>query len=154
MAGQDATGKDPHLGFRFWIELGQIEVAGFTECSGLKSEIETFEYMEGGLNSFTHKLPVRAKYSNITLKRHMDEHGGDIYKTSELYTWYQKIVSGKFERKNISIIIYNSIGTEIQRWNLQNAFPCKWSGPDLSTQKGAIAIETVELAHEGLIQVR
>ena len=140
----DQRAKDPHLGLRFWVELGQIEVAGFRECSGLKMETEIEEYAEGGLNTYTHKLPKRVKYQNITLKRGMDE-------TQSLYNWYMKFANGQIERQNISIIVYNSVGKEVMRWDLQRAFPCKWSGPELNADKGSVAIEILEIAHEGLL---
>ena len=136
--------KDPHMGLRFWVQLGQVEVAGFNECSGLKVETEVYEYQEGGLNTYTHKLPVRAKYQNITLKRGLDE-------GQDLYQWYVKAMNGQIGRQNISIIVYDSLGKEIRRWNLQRAWPCKWSGPDLKSDKGSVAIETLEIAHEGLL---
>src|SRR5579862_7807146 len=124
--------KDPHLGLRFWVQLGQIEVAGFRDCSGLQVETEVFEYKEGGLNNYTHKLPVRASYKNITLKRGLDE-------TQDLYHWYIRSMNGEIKRQNISIIVYDSLGKEVQKWDLQRAFPCKWTGPDLQAEKGAIA---------------
>jgi phage tail-like protein len=139
--------KDPHLGLSFWVQLGQVEVAGFHECSGLKIETEVFEYAEGGLNTYTHKLPVRTKYQNIVLKRGLDE-GQDLCR------WYKKTISGKIERQDISIVVYNSLGKEVQKWDLQRAYPCKWTGPDLTAQAGAVAVETVEIAHEGLLPSR
>lgn len=137
-------GKDPHLGLRFWVQLGQVEIAGFQECSGLAIETEVFEYPEGGLNTYTHKMPVRAKYKNITLKRGLDE-------GQDLYQWYVKAMNGQIKRQNVSIIVYDSLGNEVRRWNLQRAFPCKWTGPDLKADKGAVAIESVEIAHDGLL---
>jgi phage tail-like protein len=139
--------KDPHLGLFFWVQLGQVEIAGFKECSGLKIETEVFEYVEGGLNTYTHKLPVRTKYGNITLKRGLDE-GQDLYR------WYVKAMQGVIQRQNISIIVYDSRGKEVQKWDLQRAFPCKWTGPDLKTDQGAVAVETVEIAHEGLLPTK
>lgn len=141
---EETRSKDPHLGLRFWVQLGQVEIAGFQECSGLNIETEIFEYSEGGLNTYTHKFPVRAKYKNITLKRGLDE-------GQDLYQWYVKAINGQIKRQNISIIVYDSLGKEVRRWNLQRAFPCKWTGPDLKADKGALAIETVEIAHEGLL---
>jgi phage tail-like protein len=137
-------GKDSHIGLRFWIQLGQVEIAGFKECSPLIVETEMFEYPEGGLNTYTHKLPVRTKYSNITLKRGIDE-------GQDLYQWYVKVVQGQIKRQNISIIVYDSTGKEVRKWDLQNAYPCKWTGPDLKTDAGAIAVESLEIAHEGLL---
>lgn len=142
--GKDARTKDPLLGLRFSLQLGQVEVAWFRECSPIVVETETYEYAEGGLNSYTHKLPVRTKYSNITLKRGMDE-------TQALYDWYIKAASGQISRQNISIIIYDSEQNNKRQWDLQNAYPCKWTGPELKAETGAIAIESVEIAHEGLL---
>lgn len=143
--GAGATrAKDPHLGLRFWVQLGQVEIAGFKECSGLSVETEIFEYSEGGLNTYTHKLPVRAKYQNITLKRGLDE-------GHTLYNWYVQAMQGKIKRQNISIIVYDSLGKEVRRWNLQRAFPCKWTGPNLRAEQGEVAVESVEIAHEGLL---
>lgn len=140
----ETRSKDPHIGLRFWLQLGQIEVAGFQECSGLKIETEVHEYSEGGLNTYTHKIATRAKYGNITLKRGLDE-GQDLFR------WYVRAMRGEIGRQDISIIVYNSLGQQVQKWDLQRAFPCKWTGPDLAAQQGAIAVETVEIAHEGLI---
>jgi phage tail-like protein len=136
--------KDPHLGLCFWVQLGQVEIAGFRECTGLTIETETFEYAEGGLNTYKHKLPVRTKYTNIVLKRGLDE-GQDLFR------WYVKAMNGAIKRQDISIIVYDSQGREIQKWDLQRAYPCKWTGPSLNAEKGSIAVETVEIAHEGLL---
>jgi phage tail-like protein len=136
--------KDEHIGLRFWVQLGQVEVAGFAECSGLQVETEVYEYAEGGLNTYTHKLPVRAKYKNITLKRGLDE-------TRDLYSWYIKAMNGQIERQSISIIVYDSTGKQVQKWDLQRAFPSKWIGPNLTTERGAVAEQTLEIAHEGLL---
>jgi phage tail-like protein len=136
--------KDPHLGLRFWIQLGQVEIAGFRECSPLIIETEVEEYKEGGLNTYYHKLPTRMKYTNITLKRGMDE-------TRSLYDWYVKSASGQIQRQNISIVIYDSEQNRQQQWDLKNAYPCKWTGPDLKAESGAIAVETLEITHEGLL---
>ncbi|BBO24612.1 MAG: phage tail protein [Fimbriimonadaceae bacterium] len=136
--------KDPHLGLRFWVEVGGIEVAGFSECSGLSIETEMHEYVEGGLNSYTHKLPTRVKYGNITLK-----HGLDTQQ--DLFKWFKEGLNGEpAKRKNISIIVYNSTGTAVRRWELMRAYPVKWTGPDLKSDSGAIAVETLELAFDRL----
>lgn len=136
--------RDAHLSLRFWVQLRGIEVAGFMECSGLVVETEVFEYAEGGLNTYTHKLPVRTKYSNITLKRGLDE-GQDLYR------WYMKTVGGQIERNSISIILYDSERKSKYRWDLQQAYPVKWTGPDLKADAGAVAVETIEIAHSGLL---
>lgn len=136
--------RDAYLGLRFWVDISSVHVAEFSECSGLTIETEVFEYAEGGLNTYTHKLPVRTKYGNITLKRGIDE-GQDLYR------WYMDTVNKKITRRNISILIYDTKGKVVRRWDLQNAFPVKWTGPDLKADAGAVAVETVEFAHEGII---
>lgn len=143
-----AKGTDQHLGLRFWVECDMIQVAGFSECTGLTVETEVFEYAEGGENTYTHKVPVRTKFGNITLKRGIDP-GHDLFK------WYQDCINGDIKRKNISILIYGPEPNkkEVKRWDLRRAFPIKWVGPDLRTDAGAVAVESLELAHEGLIPV-
>lgn len=140
--------KDVHLGLHFWIQIEGIEIAGFAECSGLSVETEVYEYMEGGLNTYTHKLPVRTKYSNITLKRGLDP-------GKDLYHWYLDSLDGlPKKRKNISIMIYGPKPGQsaVEQWDLIEAWPVKWTGPDLKTDAGAVAIETLEFAHHGLLK--
>lgn len=145
MPNDGQRGKDPHLGLRFWVQIQGIEVAGFSESSGLSIETEVFEYAEGGNNVYTHKLPVRTKYGNITLKRGIDP-GQDLYR------WYVEAVDGLPRgRKNISIMVYGPNGGQVvKQWDLIGAWPVKWTGPDLKTDAGSTAIETLEFAHNGL----
>src|SRR5580704_17359804 len=112
---QESGSTDCHLGLLFWVQLGQIEIAGFRECTGFGAQTEVFEYAEGGLNTYTHKLPVRVKYNNITLKRGLDQ-------GQDLYHWYMKAVNGQIKRQNISIIVYGPKGDEVRRWDLQKAY--------------------------------
>jgi phage tail-like protein len=146
MAGDEtARGGDPHLGLRFWIELNGIEVAGFTDCSGLSVETEVMEYNEGGWNAFTHKLPVRVKYSNVTLKRGLNA-------GRELYDWVEKGLNGNpVPRRSITINIYDPAGKQVRQWVLREAYPVKWSAPDLKTDAGAVTIESLEFAHHGIL---
>jgi phage tail-like protein len=137
--------KDEHLGLRFWIQIGSIEIAGFSECSAISIEEEMQEYAEGGLNTFTHKLPVRKKYANITLKRGIDP-GQDLYK------WYKQGINGTpAPRMDISIIVYGPVpGSEVRRWDLKEAYPVKWTGPDLKSEAASMAVESLEIAYHGL----
>jgi len=144
MARNDQSQRDPYVNLRFAVEIDHVRVALFSECSALTIETETFEYPEGGVNSYTHKLPTRTKYGNITLKRGLDD-------TQELYDWYLLNVSGKTKRRNLSIILHGLFGNNSRRWDLMEAYPCKWTGPDLRVDTGAVAVETVEFAHSGLI---
>ena len=139
------TGRrtDPFPAFKFCVEIGGVVQAVFSECSGLEAEVEVFEYEEGGLNDYVHKLPGRVKYSDLTLKRGMAS-------SDELWDWYTKALQGRVERKNISVIIYNTAGEEYRRWNFREAYPTKWAGPDLKASDNAVSIETLVFSHRGM----
>lgn len=140
-----STGTLPEyfLNNRFWVEIDNSLHAYFTQCNGLRVETQVEEYKEGGLNSYTHKLPVRSTYSNVTLKRGYGE-------SLQLWTWYEKTIKGTPERKNISIILYSSEKShaEARRWNLTNAYPIKWSGPEFDISSGSMSIESIEIVYE------
>lgn len=135
--------RDPLTTRIFSVQIGQIEQAVFSEFSGLQAEIEVFTYEEGGCNDYVHKLPVRTKFSNITLKR------GVAY-TDELWSWFQAAMNGKVKRLNVSVVLYDAAYDQVKRWNFVRAFPVKWVGPTFKAGENAISIETLELAHEGM----
>jgi phage tail-like protein len=141
-----ATGQrvDPFRNFNFRVEIDGIQQAGFTDCSGFGANTDPIEYREGGENTTVRKLPGLTKYPNITLKWGLTD-------SRELYDWYRDVVSGKIQRKNGSIILFDLDGqTEKVRWNFVNAWPTKWDAPDFTAKGNDIAIETLELAHEGI----
>lgn len=128
---------------RFYVEIGGIAQAVFTEVTGLQMETEVMEYQEGGNNGFTHRLPGRTKVSNVTLKRGMAT-------SNDFFKWYAQIAQGQISRQNVTVVMYDVKGDELQRWSFINAYPVKWIGPQLKSSEAATAIETLELAHEGL----
>jgi phage tail-like protein len=140
-----ATGDipDPYGNYNFLVEIDGITRAAFQECSGFDSTIDVIEHREGGENTTVRKLPGLTKYSNITLKRGMTD-------DTELYDWHRQVVRGDIERKNGSIVLLNRKGEEVARWNFYRAWPTKWDGPDLNAEGNDVAIETLELAHEGV----
>ena len=140
-----ATGqiKDPYGSFRFIVEIDGIVRAAFKEVSGLESDVEVKDYREGGENTTVRKLPGLTKYGNIQLKWGMTD-------DPELYDWHQDVIRGDFERKNGSIVLFNQKGDEVARWNFVRAWPTKWNGPALNAESSDIAIDTLELVHEGL----
>ena len=134
---------DPLTTRKFYVEISNIAEAGFSEASGLDAQVEVMEYQEGGCNTFTHKLPGRITFSNVTLKRGMTE-------SLELWKWFEDVINGKIERKNVGISLYDEAQSAQRRWTLQRAYPVKWVGPAFKASDNTIAIETLELAHEGL----
>jgi phage tail-like protein len=136
--------EDPYLSFKFRVELGSIFIGGFSEVSGLQVEIETEDYREGGMNEYIHKLAGPARYpSNLILK-----HG--LLDADQLWEWQQEIVQGAVNRQTTSIILMNSAGQPQWRWNFRDAYPVRWSGPDLRAGSAEVALETLELVHRGM----
>jgi phage tail-like protein len=137
---------DPALGFRFEVSFDGLPPAGFSDCSGLAAETEVHEYVEGGLNTNVHRFPTRTKHGNITLKRGVVD--------TALWTWYDQLVQGVVRRRDATIVVHTPDGDGVAaEWILSNAFPCKWTGPDLAGATSAVAVETFELCHEGLRRV-
>jgi phage tail-like protein len=134
---------DPYLNYNFLVELDGIARAAFQECSGFDATTDVIEHREGGENTTPRKLPGMTKYSNIQLKYGLTD-------DAELYEWHRRIIRGEIERKNGSIVLLDRSGQEVARWNFFRAWPAKWVGPSLNAEGNDVAIETLELAHEGV----
>jgi phage tail-like protein len=135
--------QDPFPAFRFEVKLDDLPVAGFSECTGLHLDTEVQEYTEGGLNSAVRKFPTRTKQSNIVLKR------GIVDRV--MWDWYFALTQGTVQPKNGSIVVRDPSGqTVVMAWQFREAFPCKWAGPDLNATQNTVAVETMELCHQGL----
>ncbi|OMF29369.1 phage tail protein [Paenibacillus sp. FSL H8-0548] len=128
--------------YRFMVELDGMLVAGFSEVSGLSVETEVEEVAEGGLNQYVHRLPSRTKLLPLTLKRGMTL-------SNELWNWYFDVIEGKIVRKSGSIILYNERDQEFRRWNFYDAYPTKWTGPEMNATASEVAVEQIELTHNG-----
>ena len=145
---QPSAGRlvDPFIQGKFWVEINGIAVAAFTECTGLSVQTEMDTFKEGGYNSGMRQLVKTTKWNNIVLKR------GWIA-TDELWNWYLKIIEGKLETKPVSILAYPNRGSSTTdsrfSWDLEKAFPVKWTGPDFRADGNGVAVETLELAHSG-----
>lgn len=140
-----ATGdrKDPFGSYNFRVELDGITRAGFRECSGLDSTQNPTDYREGTDPLTARKLPGLNTYSNITLQ-------WGVTDDAELWAWRKSAMDGKVQRKHGSIVLLNDAGEEKVRWNFINAWPTKWTGPDFNASQDGVAIERLEIVHEGL----
>jgi phage tail-like protein len=137
---------DPYGNFAFLLEIDGITSAGFAECTGTNAEINPIEYREGNESLTTRKLPGLSKFGNITLKR-------GVTQDLEIFNWFNAGATGDVDRKQtLSIVLLDEQRNEAVRWNLLNAWPCKYIAPDLKGNANEIAIESVELCHEGLIR--
>ena len=138
--------KDPYANFNFLVEIDGITRAAFHQASGFDSTIDVIEHREGGENTTVRKLPGMAKFSNIQLRWGMTD-------DKQLYEWHRQAVQGDVQRKNGSIVLLNRKREEVARWNFVRAWPAKYHGPDLTAEGNDVAIEMLELAHEGLERV-
>jgi phage tail-like protein len=136
---------DPYKAFNFRVEIDGL-TARFSQVSGLESEVEVVEYREGGEEARVRKLPGLRKYTNIVLKR-------GITQDLELWNWHKQVLDGNVQRRNGSVVLLDDQGHEQVRWIFVDSWPCKYVGPTLDAQSKEVAIETLELAHEGLERV-
>lgn len=146
MADNLPLDPDPWGNHYFALELNGVEVAHFLECSGLKSSSDVFEIAEGGLNGNVHRRAWQSRWDNIVLKAATGV-------SMALLEWRDRYLQDEFSsRPNTSgsIVLYNNHGRELRRFNFVNAWPVGWEGPTLSAGASELAVETLELAHEGL----
>jgi phage tail-like protein len=142
-----ADNKDPLVSFHYAIEI-QGEVTGFfSECSGLGSEHEVIEQklVDAKGRQFIKRIPGRLKWENITLKR-------GITDKMDIWSWRKMVEEGKVQdaRRNGSIVMMDQELKEVARWDFENAWPTKVSGPSLKSDGNEVGVEELVLAHERL----
>lgn len=130
-------------GFNFRVEIEGVQGGAFKACSGLKIETEIFEYAEGGDNSTTRKLIGASKVGNIILRK------GHV-ESDALWKWRDELVKadGSVKRRNLSIIVCDDDGSEINRWNLFDAWPVRWEMSDFDAEQSQALVEVLEIAPE------
>jgi phage tail-like protein len=143
----------PPVSFYFTVNLIGLGTDGdssFLEVQGLNAEREVLELKEGGENTYVHRLPQRAKYGNLILKR------GVLLPNSGLATWCKGIMESNFDQpiapNDITLSLLNASGSPLMSWHFTNAWPVKWTVSDMSAEKNEIAIETIELAYSNFIK--
>ena len=136
--------NDPYRAFNFVLEIDNIAKGAFSEVGGLTAEGDSVDYREGtDLQSNVRKLPGLRKYTNVTLKR-----GYTQDKT--LWQWYTNIMNGEPDRRNVTITLLNERREAVLRWHAENAWINKIEGPSLKASSNDVAMESLELVHEGL----
>lgn len=144
----------PPVGFTFKVEFLDVPGGGddteqrFQEVGGLSVEITTEDVNEGGENGFTYKLPKRAKYPNLVLKRGM-------LTSTALRQWLQDAMSSyfialdlSFKPSDILVTLQNDEGEPLAIWKVIQAYPVKWNTSDLKATDNALVLETIELAYQ------
>ncbi len=130
--------------FHFLVEWGGARI-GFTEVSGLEVSTEVIEYREGSSPVYHKiKMPGMQKFANITLKR------GTFKGDNDFYNWWNTVALNTIERRDVTISLLNENHEPVVVWKINNAWPVKVQSTDLKADGNEVAIETIELAHEGL----
>jgi phage tail-like protein len=143
-----ADRNDPYRGSRYLVEIDGIVQAGFSEATIPDSSQDPIEYREGNEVPTVRKIPGLVKYGNLSLK-------WGITDNLELYEWRKMVEQGKMKeaRRNIAIILLDEEGNPKSRWEFIEAWPTKYDAPDLNATGSDIAIENLEIAHEGMTRV-
>jgi phage tail-like protein len=123
-----------------------VALGGFTECSGLEMSLDIEEYKEGGRNGEVLKFPTRVKWSNITLKKGVGAGTG-------LWDWHYGFVEGRGKRRDGVIVLLDDLHLPNNIWYFRRGLPVKYTGPTMNASQNSVAIETIEIAHEGIYQL-
>ena len=134
---------NPYANFNFLVDIGSGEELQFAEVEIPAAEVDVVEYREGGDRvSSTRRLPGRARYGNVVLRR-------GISGRLELWEWFKAIRDGQLLRRHVTITLLDEQRQPVQRWLLRDAWPTKYDASDLNAKGNDVVIETLELAHEG-----
>lgn len=136
----------PHGRFRYKVEIDGLDAGGFSEVTGFDASIDVMEYREGDMVQTPMKIPGLKKYGNITLKQGLAD-------SMVLYDWIIAGVNGAVDRKTITITLLDEEEAPAASWQVINAWPTKYTAPDFNATSSEVAIETLEIAHEGMTRV-
>ncbi|KAB0681333.1 phage tail protein [Aureimonas leprariae] len=135
---------DPYRNFNFKLEIRGLIEGHFTGCSGLGARIQPIRYREGGTSQVVRAIPGPVDYAEVTLSY-------GVTRSNDLWDWFSKGVTGRVERRNVSIILLEPNGVdEALRWNLIDAWPSEWSGAPLDALGREIAVEQVKLVFDSV----
>lgn len=151
--------EDPLPGYRFVITLDPgdaylppaqaqlvplLAAGAFQEVTGLGAELEVTTYPEGGVNDHVHQLPLRHSWGRITLRR-------GVVRDAGLWTWYEAgLTQSLGARRDGVVMLLTPMGTPAVAWSFKAGLAARWTGPELRAGQDAVAVESIEIAHEGL----
>jgi phage tail-like protein len=118
--------------------------SGFAECSGLEATMQVDEYREGGRNTGVLRFPGRIMHPSIKLRR-------GATSDQDLWDWHDSFLRGRGKRRDGVIELHNDTGDVVRTWRFQRGLPVRWAGPALAGNQNAVAVEELEIAHEGLV---
>jgi len=148
---------DPYRAFNFLVSLvdssstltavstaiSSTAIGGFSECGGLEMSLDVEEYREGGNNGVVLKFPTRIKWTNLRLKR-------GVALSHDLWFWHYSFVQGQVQRRDGVVALQDEGHNPVKIWSFRRGLPVKWTGPALNATQNQVAIEELEIAHEGL----
>ena len=123
-----------------------VAVGGFSECSGIEMSLQVEEYKEGGNNGQLLKFPTRVTWSNISLKK-------GIGSGTALWDWHYGFAIGEGRRRDGVIMLLDDLRQPNNIWHFRRGLPVKYTGPSLNATQNNVAIEAIEIAHEGIFQL-
>jgi phage tail-like protein len=129
--------QSPARADSFHLELEGVSTGSFVSCSGLGARAGVFEYAEGGLGG-VRKFRGETRFSSLLLER-------GVTRSRELYQWFER-----GDRRDGAVVLLSPAGKEVMRWSFQRGWPCRWQGPLLDARSAEVALELLEIAHEGL----
>ncbi|MGI8633131.1 MAG: phage tail protein [Solirubrobacterales bacterium] len=141
-APANGSTPDPVGELRFTLEIPDLTIGMFTECTGLGVEFDLKEYREGGENGFVHKLRGALTYPNLILTR-------GVTHEDALLKWFFR-TQQRAERPTVTVSLLGPGAQRVRSWALEGAFPVRWQGPSLNAGSSNVATETLEIAHRGL----
>jgi phage tail-like protein len=142
------------LAMRFRVSVDGINLGSWASCAGLSVEFRSKRVGEGGNYEYSVILPERIEYRTVTLRRAMS-----MQESATVQRWLTGVVSGWYQASNptdfgprtAEIELFDATGGKVATWTLRNVFPARWSGPDLDATGSRVAIEQLELTHEGFL---
>ena len=134
------------VGSALMSAVNDVLLGGFSECSGLEMSMKVEEYNEGGNNGAVLKFPGRASFGNLTLKKGQGS-------SSALWDWHYSFVVGRGKRRDGLIVLLNELHVPNNIWYFRRGLPLKYTGPAMNATQNSVAIESIEISHEGLWQM-
>ena len=134
------------VGSALMSAVNDVLLGGFSECSGLEMSMKVEEYNEGGNNGAVLKFPGRVSFGNLTLKKGQGS-------SSALWDWHYSFVVGRGKRRDGLIVLLNELHVPNNIWYFRRGLPLKYTGPAMNATQNSVAIESIEISHEGLWQM-
>lgn len=128
------------------VPVESVLAAGFSEASGLEMSLEVEEYKEGGRNDMVHKLPTRVTWGNLRFKR-------GVALSDDLWEWLYGFAEGRGKRRDGLVTLQDDLHQPVRIWQFRRGIPIKWTGPSLNATQSEVAVEELEVGHEGLTLV-